>query len=936
MMQRTEDVSVNNPQDETHGSVHYGEAVEEDRHPLDAFFKPRTVAVIGASEKEGSVGRTVLWNLIASPFGGTVYAVNPNRRNVLGLPAYPDIASIPEPVDLAMVLIPAPGVPAVVENCANAGVKGAIVISAGFQETGPPGQAREEELRRIVRDTGIRVIGPNSLGVMNPTLGLNAAYGPRVAMNGSVGFVSQSGALCAAVLDWSFQNNVGFSAFVSFGSMIDVDWEDLIYYLGNDRNTKSIVIYMQSLGQVRPFLSAAREVTLHKPIIVLKPGQTEQGESAAQATAYYSGADQGSDALLSAAFRRSGVLRVGEVEQLFSLAEALGKQPRPRGPRLAIVSNAAGPGILATDALVGGGGELAPLGADSLRELDALLPPYWSHGNPVDIVADADPERYARAVEIVLNDPDTDGVLVALAPQVRTDPTGTAGALAALKRPRNKPVLASFMGGDAVEEGVGLLNRHNIPAFPYPDAAAEVFNAMWQYTYNLRGLYETPSADADPDAVASEVREPARIELQQNLEAFTGKGCTELPQTEAKAVLGAYGITLMETRVAADEHEAAAHARDMGFPVVLRRRTAAQPGHPDPGGVLLNLPDEDAVRQAFRALRAFEESTHPGMAFTGIAVQPVVPRHGYEILAGSHIDPQFGPALHFGAGGPWGQVFGERALGLPPLNSTLARRMMEQTRIYQAMQAGRGGGKIDLAKLELLLVRFSRLVVEQPRIAGVRLNPLLVAPDRMVALDARVILHPADADLDRLPPLAIRPYPGEYASRRTMKDGRALIIHPIRPEDETMMAHFHTTLSKDTVYFRYFRQLTLDERVRHERLSEICFIDYDRAMALVAVQPATETQERRILGISRMVKLHGTGDADFAILIGDAVQGVGLGTALMQHLVFVARAEGVRRLVGAIHPENRPMLRLCGKLGFTLSKPAGDMVTATMTLRDTA
>ncbi len=913
-----------------HTGVQYNTGPGEGRHPLDAFFKPRTVAVIGASEKEGSVGRTVLWNLIASPFGGTVYAVNPNRRNVLGLPAFPDIASVPETVDLAMVLIPAPDVPAVVQDCADAGVKGVIIISAGFQETGPPGRAREDELRRIVRTSGIRVIGPNSLGIMNATVGLNAAYGPRVAMKGSVGFISQSGAMCAAVLDWSFQNNVGFSAFVSFGSMIDVNWEDLIYYLGNDRNTKSIVVYMQSLGEVRPFLSAAREVTLHKPIIVLKPGQTEEGENAAQATAYYSGGDLGSDAMLSAAFRRSGVLRVDEVEQLFSLAEALGKQPRPRGPRLAIVSNAAGPGILATDALVNGGGELAPLAPESIAELDALLPPYWSHGNPVDIVADADPARYARAVEIVLNDPGADGVLVALAPQVRTDPTGTAEALTALKRPRNKPVLASFMGGEGVAEGVDLLNQHNIPVFPYPDAAAEVFNLMWQYTYNLRGLYETPATEAGPEAVLPGPGAAQHAMPDAMLRETVASGRTTLAPAEAKAVLEAYGITLMETRVAHDENEAIAHARDMGFPVVLRRRVASRPDRPDPGGVLLNLPDENAVSLAFRALRAFEESTHPGMDFAGVAVQPVVPRHGYEIQLGSHIDPQFGPALHFGAGGPWGQVFGERALGLPPLNSTLARRMMERTRIYQAMRTGCGGGAIDFDKLDLLLVRFGQLVVEQRRIASVSLNPLLVAPDRMVALDAEVVLHPADASLDALPPLAIRPYPSEYVSSRRVEDGRELTIRPIRPEDEKMMAHFHATLSKDTVYFRYFQQLTLDERVQHERLSEICFIDYDRAMALVAV----ESGGGRILGISRMVKLHGTGDADFAILISDAAQGVGLGTALMQQLIFVARAEGVQRLVGEIHPENRPMLKLCGGLGFSLSKPAGDVVTATMPLRD--
>src|SRR5690349_17031370 len=450
--------------------------------PLDVFFSPRTVAVVGATENAGSVGRTLLWNLVTSPFGGTVYPVNPKRASVLGVKAYPSVSEIPEAVDLAVIVTPPPSIPGIIRECGENGVRGAIVISAGFKEVGPEGAALEQQLLHEAQAADIRVIGPNCLGVMAPLTGLNATFATTIARPGSVGFISQSGALCTAVLDWSLQEMVGFSAFVSVGSMADIGWGDLIYYLGNDPKTRSIVIYMESIGNARSFLSAAREVALNKPIIVIKPGRTA---AAAKAAASHTGSLTGSDEVLEAAFRRSGVLRVNNIADLFYMAEVLSKQPSPKGPRLTIVTNAGGPGVLATDALITGGGELADLSPEAMEEYNKVLPTTWSHNNPVDIIGDASPERYAKSVEIAAKDPNTDGLLVVLTPQAMTDPTQTAEHLRPYAKLEGKPILASWMGGTDVAAGEQILNRAGIPTFPYPDTAARAFNYMWQYNCNL-------------------------------------------------------------------------------------------------------------------------------------------------------------------------------------------------------------------------------------------------------------------------------------------------------------------------------------------------------------------------------------------------------------------------------------------------------------------
>lgn len=887
-----------------------------ERLPLDAIFRPETVAVVGASDRPGSVGRTIMWNLISNPFGGTVYPVNARRQNVLGIKAYPSVSEVPERVDLAVIASPAPTVPGIIRECVESGVGGAIIISAGFRETGPEGAELERQVLEEARRGRMRIIGPNCLGVMNPVTGLNATFAGAMARPGNVGFLSQSGALMTAILDRSFLENLGFSAFVSVGSMMDVSWGDLIYYLGDDRKTESIVIYMESVGDARSFLSAAREVALTKPIIVIKAGRTA---AASQAAASHTGSLTGSDEVLDAAFGRSGVLRVDNISDLFDMAETLGKQPRPKGPRLTILTNAGGPGVLATDALIAGSGELAEISPATMQELDDLLPAPWSHGNPIDVLGDADPERYAKSLETASRDPESDGLLVVLTPQDMTEPTETAQALLPYASGTGKPVLASWMGGAEVAPGTSILNGAGIPTFDYPDDAARSFTNMWRYTYNLHGIYETPQfADA---------AEVDRNRAEEIVTSARKGGRTILTEFESKALLEAYGIPTVETRVAKSGDEAVELAESFGYPVVLKLNSQTITHKTDVGGVRLNLMEAEEVRRAFEEMeQAISEHFSPE-DFAGATVQPMVSLEGYELIMGSSPDPQFGPVLLFGSGGQLVEVYRDRALALPPLTTTLARRTMERTRIFEALGGVRGRAPIDTAALEKLFVRFSQLVVEQPWIREIDINPLLASSERLLALDARVVLHPPDTEEEDLPRTAIRPYPTQYVWVEETHGGEPVTIRPIRPEDEPLMVKFHASLSEQSVYMRYFHMLGLSQRTAHERLTRICFIDYDREMALVAERTDPETREREIMGVARLSR-HGNvlDEAEFSVLISDRYQRHGIGSLLMSKLLEVGRAEGLRRITADILFENYPMQRIAKKLGFELHRDVEDMV----------
>jgi acetyltransferase len=871
------------------------------RRPLDAIFAPRSIALIGASDTPGSIGRALMHNLQGGP--ARLFPVNRKHGTVMGMRAFRSVLEISEAIDLAVIAVPAQAVPIVVGECVSAGVPSAIIISAGFKETGAGGAALEADILERARRGGMRIVGPNCLGVMNPHTGLNATFATALAKRGSVGFVSQSGALCTAVLDWSLKRNVGFSAFVSVGSMLDVGWGDVIDYLGDDPNTRSIVLYVESIGDARKFLSAARQVALSKPIIAIKVGQTE---AAAKAAASHTGALTGSDEVLDAAFRRAGVLRVRTIAELFNMVEVLAHQPRPSGPRLAIVTNAGGPGVLATDMLITSGGQLAQLSTSAMSQLNDLLPSHWSHANPIDVLGDASADRYCKAVEVAVQDSSNDGVLVVLAPQAMTDPAETARRIVAQQKLSTKPLLASWMGGNSVEEGTRILSEAGIPTFEYPDEAARAFCDMWLYSSNLNALYETPAVSPQAPGAGRELA--GRI--VESGRPSTGIGI--LTEFDSKRVLEAYGIETAQAIPAFNEDEAVTAAVKIGFPVVLKLLSETITHKSDVGGVKLNLCDPYGVKRAYHAIERSVAQLAGAEHFHGVTVQPMIQRKGLELIAGSSIDPQFGPVLLFGSGGTLVEVYQDRAVGLPPLNATLARRIMERTKIYQALKGVRGQAPVDIGHLERLLVRFSELVVELPAIKEIDINPLLVSSEQIIALDARIIVHGLNVPDAALPKTAIRPYPIQYVGDHTLKDGTVVTIRPIRPEDEPLMVQFHRGLSEDAVRHRYFASLTADHSTTHERLRRICFNDFDREIALVG-----ECQGI-IIGVGRLSRSHAGSEAEYAIVVGDAWQHKGLGSELLRRLVQIGRDEHLLRVSGRILPDNHEMIAVSRKLGFTI------------------
>ncbi|HEY3453815.1 MAG TPA: bifunctional acetate--CoA ligase family protein/GNAT family N-acetyltransferase [Bryobacteraceae bacterium] len=888
---------------------------------LDVFFRPRSVAIIGATEKTGHVGRAIVWNLLSTPFNGIIYPVNPKRSSVLGVRSYPSIASVPEPVDLAIITTPAESVPAIIQECSSAGVRGAIIISAGFRETGEHGLELEARILSAARRSKLRILGPNCLGVMCPISGLNATFAKGMALRGTVAVISQSGAICTALLDWSKRERVGFSALLSTGSMIDIGWGALIDYLAADPNTRSIVIYMESIGDARSFLSAAREAALSKPILIIKGGRTEL---AARAAASHTGSLTGSDAVLDAAFRRVGLLRMNELSEVFQMIEVLAHQPLPRGPRLTIVTNAGGPAVLATDALIQSGGELAATSTETAQLLNSVLPPHWSHANPIDLIGDAGPERYERTLEIVTNDAESDGLLVVMTPQAMTDPTEIAEKIVRFADLKNRPILASWMGGDVSQPGRDILNAAGIPTFSFPDAAARTFADMWRYSYALRALYETPALLTENPSSTSKA---AGL-----IEDVRRGGRHLLTEFESKQLLAMYGIETVETVWAASEDAAVDAAERLRYPVVLKLNSFTITHKAEVGGVKLWLANANAVRAAFRDIELSVTQSRGAEHFRGVTVQRMVSRQGYELLVGSTVDEQFGPVIVFGSGGKFVEVLQDRAIGFPPLNTTLAYRLIEHTRAHQALKAGRGRPAVPLQDLEQLLVRFSQMILEQPWIKEIDINPLLASAEGFLALDARVLLYPPTTDPLQIVKPAIRPYPAQYVYKLRLADDTTLQIRPIRPEDEPLIVKFHATLSEQTVYRRYFAALNLESRTRHERLTRICFIDYDREMALVAER--NDSGSKEIVGVGRLIKTPQDASAELALVVNDSFQRHGIGGELTHRLIEVARDEQLESVTASVLLENRPMQELLEKFGFVINtqQVCEDVLKATLRL----
>ena len=878
-------------------------------HPLDPLFKPKSVALIGAKDDKGTVGHTILQNL--KTFSGKLYPINPKRTTVLGKKCYPNLSAVPEPVDLAIIVTPAKTVPSLIKECVDKKIPSVIIISAGFKELGPSGIALEEEIRKTIQNTSTRVIGPNCLGLMNPSHHLNATFAATDALKGEIAFISQSGAMCTAVLDWSLEQKVGFSAFVSIGSMLDIHWGDLIDYLGNDPNTSSILIYMETIGNARAFLSSARKVTLTKPIIVIKAGKTE---AAAKAAASHTGSLAGSDDVFEVAMQRAGVLRVDSIDELFNIALALGKQPVPKGSNLTIITNAGGPSVLAVDKAVSEGAKMSELDPKTIQSLNKFLPEAWSHSNPVDILGDASPERYAQTINEIVNDPGTDGILVVLSPQDMTDPKKTAENLLPFAE-ISKPIFASWMGGTTVQEGTQILNSANIPTFAYPDSASKVFADMCRHHENLQMLYQIPAIRDELDNKESGLK---HLKVQEMLVAIRSQNRDLLTEMEAKKVLSYYGIPTVDTFIATTSDEAVKYAKKLGFPVVLKLHSETITHKTDVGGVKLNLKTDESVRESFEAIEESVTRIAGKEHFQGVSVQKMIPQEGYELILGSTTDAQFGPVLLFGAGGALVEVFQDRALALPPLNATLAKHLIDKTKISKALKGFRGEKPIDFAELERILISFAQLIVENSWIKECDINPLRVSSNGMIALDARIVLHAQTMKDADIPKVAIRPYPNEHILQAVLKDKKEVTLRPIRPEDEPMLEKFHKSLSENTVYSRYRQFLSLDKRIAHKRLSAICCIDYDRDIRIIAEYKNPKTKENEIVGIARLLRYPGTNKGQFQIIVVDSFHRTGIGTLMMKQLLSVGKKEGLQTVHSDILNENEGMLHICKKLGFEL------------------
>ena len=870
---------------------------------LDKIFEPESIAVVGASEKEGSIGSVHVQNLIQGGYQGKIFPVNPHYTSTHGLKAYPSISRIDHAVDLAIIAIPISSVPSVIRECAQVRVGGAIVVSAGGKETGPQGREIEDRIRREAETRGLRIIGPNCLGIICPGRKLNASFAAHMPQSGKVAFISQSGAICTAILDLALKEEIGFSHFVSIGSMLDVDFGDLIDYLGNYPEVNSILLYIESLTNFRKFMSAARAVSRVKPIVVLKSGRSPAG---ARAAVSHTGAMVGEDAVYDAAFKRAGIVRVNTIGELFDCAELMAKQPRPKGPRLGIITNAGGPGVMAADALAEYSAEPARLEPGTIEQLNELLPPCWSHSNPIDILGDASPERYAKAVDICLKAKELDGLLLILTAQGMTDPAEVAELLTQKLKTKPCPVFASWMGGMDVEKGRDILNHAGIPTYDTPESAVKAFMYMHEYSCNLQMLQEIPPK------LAKELhfdRDWARAIIDEELKSGNGI----LTEIESKSLLTAYGIPVIHTEVATSVEEAKRLATHMGYPIVVKVHSPDIVHKTEAGGVQLDLYSEAAVSVAYRKTIKNARAYNPEAKILGVTLQPMIQRPDYEILLGAKRDENFGPVILFGMGGVLTELLKDWSIGLPPLNRSLARKLMESTRAYSLLKGYRNKPGANLALLEEMIIRLSQLLEDFPEIIELDMNPVIINAGRPIAADARVILRPAEVSAPLH--LVISPYPTQYEYREVVKDGLAVFIRPIKPEDAPALLDLFHTLSPTSVYYRFFSPM---KSLSASMLARFTQIDYDREIALVALQE--ERPEGKMLGVARVIGDPDGKKAEFAVMVGDPWQGKGVGAKLLEKCLQIAKRRGIETVWGIVLRENTQMLALGRKLGFEASR----------------
>ncbi len=874
---------------------------------LDKIFKPKSITVVGASETRGTIGRAVMENLIQGGYEGRILPVNPKYSKVLGINCLKSLSQVDQSVDLAVISTPISTVSQIVRQCVDAGVGGSIIFSAGGREIGDEGRELENEIEKEAAKGGLRILGPNCMGIICPKWKLNASFAAHMAPEGKMAFISQSGAICSAMLDLSLKKKMGFRYFVSIGSMLDVDFGDLIDYLGHDPEVTSILLYMESLTEVRKFMSAAREVSRIKPIVVLKAGKSKSGANAA---ASHTGALAGESRVYEAAFTRAGLARVRTLEDFFDCAELLAKQSPPSGPRLVVVTNSGGPGVMAADAIEEYGLELSSLSEKTIDRLNEILPPYWSHGNPVDILGDATAERYAQVTGCCFEAESVDGMLVIVNAQAMTDPTRVAEALSKDLKGKPYPVFTAMMGGMDVEKGRTILNTAGIPTYATPERAIRSFAVLLDYARNLHLLQEIPSRFLGD----VEVREGQARELVDK--ALAGKNAF-LEEAESKRLLGYYGIPVNRTEVAESMDEALRLAAEMDYPLVMKILSPDIVHKTEARGIRTGLGSEQEVRDAYEQVINAARAYDPDAEIRGVTLQPMVQKAELELLIGAKRDELFGPVILFGMGGVFAEVIGDRNIGLVPLNRTLARRLIEKTKAYKILKGYRNMPAADMSLIEGLLICLSHLLVDFPEIAELDMNPVLVKDGKLVAVDARVLIRKSEVAAPHH--LVISSYPEQYESKETTTHGLQIFIRPIKPEDAPLLMELFENLSPESRYHRFFSPM---KALSRDFLVRFTQIDYDRHIGLVAL--AREDHEEKMLGVARVIMESDPRNAEFSVAVGDRWQGKGVGRRLLERCLDAGRDYGIETVQGYVLAENRQMLKLGQELGFQISRNEGE------------
>ncbi len=874
---------------------------------LDSIFKPKRIALIGVSNNVSSVGGITLKNLVGGGYNGVVYPVNPKREAVLGIPCFPNVQSLPKTPDLAVIMTAAKFVPQLVKECGEAGIPGIIIMSAGFKESGEEGKILEEQVKaEKAKFPDMRIIGPNCLGILVPGLNMNVSFADGMPKKGHVAFISQSGALCTSVLDWAYETNIGFSYFVSIGNSMDVSFGDLIDYFGQDPNTKSIVLYVESLANARAFMSAARAFARKKPIIVYKSGRFPESAAAA---ASHTGALASEDSIYDAVFRRAGVARVYGFGDIFDFTDLIGRKRIPKGANLAIVTNAGGPGVMATDSLISWGGKLVKLSDDTMQKLNDYLPPFWSHGNPVDVLGDATPERFAKSTEIVLQDKNVDAVLVLLTPQAMTAPTETAEAITAIAGKTSKTIMAAWLGGASMKAGMAVFNKAGIAAYSAPEQAIQAFMTLSNYSENLQLLYETPK-----EVPVSFTYD--RNELRQKYLTNIFPKAKILNEDDSKLLINDYGIATTHPTPAATEDEAVRIAGEKGYPVVLKIYSPDITHKSDVGGVALNIENEEMVRATFRNMVKTAAERMPDARIDGVTVQIMVDtKDAVELILGIKKDPVFGTVMLVGMGGTTAELFKDKRLEFPPLNEHLARQMLESLQIYPLLAGYRGDKAKNIDKLIEAMIRMSYLAADYPEIEELDINPLIVTPDNVVALDARIVV---DENIMKNPVkeyshLILRPYPESLIIDSALKDNQPVQLRPIKPEDEPLWLELLGSCSKESIYSRFRYDFYFDS---HDVATQFCFIDYDREIAIVA--EIEDEGRKKLIGVGRLIADPDVEIMEYAILITDKWQKKDLGHILTEYCIEIAKKRGIKKLVAETTKDNKPMIAVFRKLNFKI------------------